>query len=238
MDIIKPGQFAHDNIFHNYIIPADTRRDEFDRNNETLLRLGKKPNFVFLGDSITQGYDVNTYFGDNSFVINRGIGGDVPMYILRRLDADVIQLKPDHCVLLAGVNEIWCLDKKFDSAELYNEAYERTKGFILDYIKKIINRCKEVGQSLIVCSITPTYKRGETLGKDANELIIECNKAIKQMTEESGFIFVNYHPHFCAEDGKSLSPDYAADGVHLKSAGYDVMSAVLKEALAQNGIKI
>ncbi len=238
MDIIKPGQFAHNGLHHNYIVCADNKRYEFDIGNATLLRLGKKPDFVFLGDSITQGYDVNTYFGDTSFCINRGIGGDVPMYMSRRLQADVIQLRPEYCVLMAGVNEVWVLDNQFESAEQHRECYEKAKGYITDYIKDIIEQCKAAGQKLALCSITPIRSRGERPYKDANDLIIECNEVLKKLAEDSGIIFVNYHPHFCSEDCKTIRPELTYDGTHLSPEGYDLMSKILKEALAENGIKI
>ncbi len=238
MDIIMPGQFAHNGLHHNYIVCADNKRYAFDTANATLLRLGKRPDVVFIGDSITQGYDVNTYFGDTSFCINRGIGGDVPMYISRRFQADVIQLRPKFCVLMAGVNEVWVLDRQFESAEQHSECYEKAKSYILDYIKDIIAQSKAAEQPLALCSITPIRSRGERPYKDANDLIIECNAALKQLAADNGIVFVDYHPHFCNEDGKSMKSELTCDGTHLSPEGYDVMSKVLKEALAANGINI
>ncbi len=238
MNIISPGQFAHHGLHHNYIVCADNKRYEFDNSNATLIRFGKKPDFVFIGDSITQGYDINSYFGDTSFCVNRGIGGDVPMYISRRFQADVIQLRPKHCVLMAGVNETWVLDAHFDSAQQHAECYEKAKAYILDYIEDIIKQCKAAEQKLIACSITPIRARGECLGKDANELIVDCNAEIKRLADDNGIVFVNYHPHFCNSDGLTIKPELTVDGTHLSPKGYDLMSKILKETLAENGIEI
>lgn len=238
MDIIKPGNFANNIVEHNFIVCADSKRQMFDRSNETLLRRGKKPDFVFLGDSLTDGYDINSYFGDTSFCVNRGIGGDVPMFIFRRLDADVLQLKPKYCVMLAGVNEIWTLDSHFDSEKDFSDCYDRTKHYITDYTEKIICRCEEKGQKLIVCSILPTLGRVSHFGKDANDLIIECNRHTAEFCEKHGALFINYHPLFCAEDGKTLREELTVDGVHLTPAGYDLMSDTLIQSLREKNIKI
>lgn len=48
---------------------------------------------------------LNAFFGrHNRLVLNRGIGGDTAEGVLRRFEADVIQLKPKCAVLLIGCN--------------------------------------------------------------------------------------------------------------------------------------
>ncbi len=238
MDVIKCGKFSNNQTFHNYIVPADNLRDKFDMQNETLIRLNKKPRFVFIGDSITEGYDVNSYFGDSSFCVNRGIGGDVPMYIYRRFTADVLQLKPEYCVLLAGVNEIWSLDSAYETEVEFEKAYKTAFHYIIDYIEKISELCYNNSQKLVICSILPTFGRVRQFDKDANDLIIECNKEIQRIVKEKGYIFVDYHKHFCDRQGKQLKQNLSNDGVHLIPAGYDIMSQVLRNTLKLNGVII
>jgi len=61
---------------------------------------------VLIGDSITQLWDVSAYINTDKFIINRGIGGDVSKYVLKRFDADVIQLAPQKVALMIGTNDI------------------------------------------------------------------------------------------------------------------------------------
>jgi len=58
-----------------------------DTNNETGA-------VVFLGDSITQGWNSLARTFPDLKVVNRGIGGDTTRGVLYRLNADVIALKP------------------------------------------------------------------------------------------------------------------------------------------------
>lgn len=59
---------------------------------------------VFIGDSITEGWDVRREFGDLGNTVNRGISGDVIDIIEKRFAADVLQLKPRVAVINGGVN--------------------------------------------------------------------------------------------------------------------------------------
>ena len=64
-----------------------------------------RPRVVFLGDSITDGWRLNEYFSDRDFV-NRGISGQITGEMLGRMKADVIDLKPEAVLVLAGTNDI------------------------------------------------------------------------------------------------------------------------------------
>ena len=60
---------------------------------------------VFMGDSITDGWNLPESFPGKPYV-NRGIGGQVTAQMLVRMYPDVINLKPAAMVLLAGTNDI------------------------------------------------------------------------------------------------------------------------------------
>lgn len=98
-EIIKPGRFGS-------TVAADSLRTTFDIQNEQLVSENKNVDFVFIGDSITCYWQLNLYFSELGFIINRGIGGDSTEYILKRSDADVFQLKPKNVVYLAGINDL------------------------------------------------------------------------------------------------------------------------------------
>ena len=57
-----------------------------------------------MGDSITDGWRLNEYFGDRDFV-NRGISGQITGEMLGRMKEDVINLKPKAMLVLAGTND-------------------------------------------------------------------------------------------------------------------------------------
>ncbi len=79
-----------------------------------LIKDGGTANIVCFGDSITAGKDADWYVGrlsayykdkDKIKVINSGVGGDTTRGALKRLDAAVLDLKPDLVVIMFGVND-------------------------------------------------------------------------------------------------------------------------------------
>src|SRR5579884_2555591 len=60
---------------------------------------------VFMGDSITDAWDLAASFPGKSYV-NRGISGQTTPQMLIRFRPDVIDLKPKVVVILAGTNDI------------------------------------------------------------------------------------------------------------------------------------
>ena len=58
---------------------------------------------VFLGDSLTEGYDVNTYYSEYN-VLNRGIGGDTTFGVEKRLKESVYDANPKVTAMLIGAN--------------------------------------------------------------------------------------------------------------------------------------
>ena len=103
-NIIDPGFFSKQ-------ISADNKRGEFNTKNTIVVENNVDVDFVFMGDSITDNWEINAYLGrSDKVILNRGISGDITEYVLKRFDADVIQLKPKHCILLIGVNDTWDLE--------------------------------------------------------------------------------------------------------------------------------
>src|ERR1051325_6053608 len=60
---------------------------------------------VFLGDSITEGWDLPGSFPGKPY-LNRGISGQTTPQMLIRFRRDVVALKPAVVVILAGTNDV------------------------------------------------------------------------------------------------------------------------------------
>lgn len=67
--------------------------------------IGNDNGVVFFGDSITDYWDLSTYFLHQSY-INRGISGQTTPQMLIRFRPDAIALDPKAVVVLAGINDI------------------------------------------------------------------------------------------------------------------------------------
>ncbi len=90
---------------------ADQLQDwnQLGRYHRANQELKKKPadpkRVVFMGDSITDFWNLEEHFPGQPYV-NRGIGGQTTPQMLVRMYPDVIDLKPAAMVVLAGTNDI------------------------------------------------------------------------------------------------------------------------------------
>lgn len=207
---------------------ADSRRAEFDFQNEVIVKNEVPVDIVFVGDSITHFWELNAYFRDFGFVVNRGIGGDTADILVKRFEADVIQLNPKICVIKIGVNNTWALD----NGEVFLSS-EQIYDTIIESYKQIINMCKINNINLMVCSILPVSNANLKL-KERNELILKVNEELKALCYESGYIYVDYHSKMTAEDGKTLREGLAEDGLHPGVLGYNIMAKTIKTILFNN----
>ena len=91
------------------LLAAGQQRDwtNYGRYAEANAALTTAPAVVFMGNSITDGWDNAhpEFFTDNNFAC-RGISGQVTSQMLCRFRADVIALRPKAVVILAGTNDI------------------------------------------------------------------------------------------------------------------------------------
>jgi lysophospholipase L1-like esterase len=228
-DLIRPGLFGH-------AVAADNRRLEFDYKNEVIVRNAVPVDVVFIGDSITHMWELNAYFGGKGLVLNRGIGGDITEYVLKRFPADVLQLKPKLAVLKIGVN---------DTGGVWGDAVYGTPGRedaavveqIVENITAIVALCREHGQRLALCSILPVHAGLIGNPDRTNAMIMAANARLKPLAGD-GVIYVDYHSAMVADDGTTLRDGLAYEGLHPHYAGYNVMAEVLRGTLAEEGIDI
>ena len=168
---------------------------------------------AFLGDSLTDGYDLALYY-PQYLTCNRGIGGDTTFDLETRLQISVYDLKPKVAVVLIGANN---LSTMFDN-------YEN----ILSGLKENLPQTQ-----VVLLSLT---SMGQEWGK-GNELAAYNNVKIKKLADQYGFTYVDlYSPLMNVETGE-IYPEYTTDGGHLTAKGYEVLTSqitpVLEELLAK-----
>ena len=79
---MKPVEIVQPPLFGT---AADGYRMLYNYHNESILTNQWPVDVVFVGDSITQLWELQGYFGSFGYVVNRGIGGDVADILARRL---------------------------------------------------------------------------------------------------------------------------------------------------------
>ncbi len=167
-------------------------------------------NYVFLGDSITAGYDLDEFYPDYP-VINSGVSGYRAKDILKRLDEMVYIYNPSKVFLLIGTNDI---------------AKGKDKDYIVNKISEIIDNIKENRKyaKIYIESIYPI--NSSKVKNRSNDFINELNKEIKLLCEQKEVNYINIHKLLIDEDGE-LKKDYSDDGLHLTEEGYEVITQEL-----------
>lgn len=164
---------------------------------------------AFIGDSLTDGYDVEKYYPEFK-VENRGISGETTIGLENRMKVSVYDLKPKVVVMLIGANNMATM---FDN-------YEN----LLAGLKENLSDTKVVLLSL-------TSMSGEW-GKK-NQLASYNNVIIKKLANKYNYTFIDiYSPLLDLETGE-IYAEYTTDGGHLTHEGYVVITNTVKPVLTE-----
>ena len=163
---------------------------------------------AFLGDSLTDGYNLAKYY-PQYVTVNRGIGGDTTFDLESRLQISVYDLKPKVVVMLIGANN---MDTMFENYES-----------ILQGLQENLPETKVVLLSL-------TAMGGEHWGRK-NQLAAYNNVTIKLLAQKYGYTFVDlYSPLYDVTIGEVYA-GYTIDGGHFTHEGYVVLTEQITPVL-------
>jgi len=222
----KPAQCVVPPYFGNEA-HADNRRWEFNFKNEILVTNQTPVDIAFIGDSITHNWEVNAYFNHFGRVINRGISGDRAPMLAQRFEGDSLQFRPRVCVAMFGINNTWCLDGTTST-----EAQDEVLALVASSYRQMMEQAKAYHVPLLFCSVLPVSDTSE-IGQRRNQVVLRMNAALKNLCEEFGVTYVDYHSAMVAEDGVTLRSDLSDDTLHPHVIGYNCMAAVLTPLLEQ-----
>jgi len=194
----------------------------YQDDNIKLISEGPKKNrVVFMGNSITEGWlKENPEFFANKPYVNRGISGQTSPQMLLRFRTDVISLKPEIVVILAGTNDI------------AGNTGPSTLEMILNNIASMAELAKANGIKPILCSVVPAFDYWWKPGVAPAEKIVELNKMIRDYAKQMRFEFVDYHS-VMKDDKNGLKKEFGEDGVHPNKSGYLVMEPLIEKAISK-----
>lgn len=172
------------------------------------------PDVVFLGNSITEGFDIEAYFPGYKLA-NRGIIADHLDGILERLDNSAIQLKPQKIFLMIGINDIG--DRRGD---------EYLKSMFVTLVDTLTTSLPNT--ELYLLSILPTTPRWKNC---TPAQIKRINGFLARMALEKNLTYINLYPYFL-DDMQYLDPELTRDGLHPNQIGYDLMAKIIRPYLA------
>lgn len=174
---------------------------------------------VFMGNSITDNWWAadSLFFLTNRYV-NRGIGGQTTAEMLVRFRSDVLDLRPQVVVILAGTNDI-----------AGNNGYiaaEHTFGNIVSMVE--LARAHDI--RVVLCSVLPAYDFPWRPGSQPAGKIVDLNRMIRTYAVRQGIPYVDYHS--ALKDNRDGMPErYSGDGVHPNLKGYKIMEPLVKAAV-------
>lgn len=168
---------------------------------------------LFLGDSITEGFDLQRYFPGSDFV-NRGISGYSSAEVLQAMHAGWFKNQPEVVFLCIGTNDL---------ARDYNQADT------LDNIRRMVGKIREhapEGVRIYLTSLFPTRHNPPR----PNTVINRLNAALQNLslTEQTEYLHLN--PFFKDSNGQ-LHRQFTDDGLHLNNSSYELWALLLTTLL-------
>lgn len=216
----------------------------FHQANEELKKQPMDPRrVVFMGDSITDFWNLGEYFKDKPYV-NRGIGGQTTPQMLVRMYPDVIDLKPAAMVLLAGTNDV------------ARNTGPSTADMVEENIMAMTELAQHHGIKVILCSVTPISdypflsqqsagappppmqggrgpaRRTRMTENHPTADILNLNAWMKDYASHHDAIYADYFTALVDTRGW-LKDGLSADGLHPNADGYKLMAPIVEAAIRQ-----
>ncbi len=172
----------------------------------------QSPHLVFLGDSLTEGFDLQKHFGRND-LRNRGISGNTTDHISYRLES-IIRGKPRQVFLMAGINDL-----------LQGSSTVQ----IAANIRNITDKMVAGTPSTVLCiqSVLPVNERKMLIDSNINTLIYELNDRIRKICKKLDMDYADLHRDFLNNTGQ-LDETYTYDGVHLNEKAYQHWAELIR----------
>ena len=200
----------------------EAAKKRFEEFNARVKASGGKADVIFVGDSITQGWEGSgkevwaKYYAPRH-AINLGIGSDHTQHVLWRLDhGNLDGLKPKVSVLLIGVNNI--------------PDETNTPRMVLEGVTAVVQKLREKlpDTKVLLLGIFPfrqdfDLQRGRAL---------QVNQALRRLDDGKWVRFLDFGHLFIQPDGK-ISQDMMPDFVHLTPNGYRLWAETMEPKLAE-----
>ncbi len=165
-------------------------------------------NLLFIGDSITEGFNTKELL-PNLNIVNKGVSGDSTFETIVRIEESWFDSKPELIFICIGTNDL---------------ARNTSDESILSNIKKIVLKIRGhyPGGKIFLMPLFPTLDNPPR----PNSRIISLNKNIKYLTDELRCGFFNTNPHFADNQG-NLKSEFTDDGLHLTYRAYKHWSELI-----------
>jgi len=176
---------------------------------------------IFLGDSITQGWEGNKKIWTENFgafkPVNLGISGDQTGHVLWRITdgKEIAPLKPKVAVIMIGTNNTG------------GHSAEQIAGGIEAIVKELRKQKPEM--KILLLGVFPRSAKAE----DAiRAKIKKINETIAKLDDGKFVFYKDIGDKFLDKDG-TLDKKIMPDLLHLSAAGYEIWASAIKEDIAK-----
>jgi lysophospholipase L1-like esterase len=178
-----------------------------------------KGRVIFIGDAITEPWDLAHYFPGKPY-LNRGIPGQTTPQMLVRFYPDVIDLRPAAVVILAGINDI------------AGNTGPETAEMVEDNIRAMCQLARANGIKVILGLILPVsdYTAHKQTEKHPLADIVKLNIWLRSYAAENHAEVADYYSAVVDKRGM-LKEGYSDDGAHANDRSYSVMAPVAEAAI-------
>jgi beta-glucosidase len=201
--------------------PESGWQDRHKNMNARVAEVGEKAQVIFIGDSITQGWEnegkqVWAKYYAHRQAINLGIGGDRTQHVLWRLENGNLKgLKPKAAVVMIGTNN--------------SNGEDNTPGQIVEGVTAIVKKLRQTlpDTKILLLAIFP---RSENWSAQRGKLAM-INQALRRVADEKTVQWVDFGHLLLNDDGsipRELMPDY----LHLSPKGYGIWADAMEERLS------
>lgn len=197
---------------------------------------------AFLGDSITAygnsvpaGY-VNLVMsglktnGIEAVKIPSGFGGHNSVLMLERLERHILKKKPQIMLLSCGVNDVW-----YGKRGVQLEDYRKN-------ITEIVTRTQAAGIKVGIMTATMIFEKPDG---QFNRRLAEYNKFLRKLAAEKKCLLIDLNADqvkfikdFKAAHPKAKGNLLTVDGVHMNTAGNELMAIGILRAFGLNDEQI
>ena len=162
-------------------------------------------------------------------VINKGISGNKVTDLQKRLQKDVLDLKPNVVFIYIGINDVWHWDLPKHKGT--------TKDEFEAGLKDIIGKIKAVGARVILC--TPSVIGEKTDGTNPQDkMLAEYAEISRKVAKDEGLTLCDLNKAFMdylKENNKENKEKgvLTGDRVHLAPAGNKLVADTMLKALGE-----
>jgi lysophospholipase L1-like esterase len=189
--------------------------------NRRVAEAGLKSQIIFIGDSITQGWEgsgkevwEHYYAGRNA--LNLGIGGDRTQHVLWRLENGNLKgLQPKAAVVMIGTNN--------------SNGEDNTPGQIVDGVTAIVDKLRtELPDTKVL--LVAIFPRSENYSAQRGKLAM-INQVLRKAADNQNVFWIDFGQRFLNKDGTipgELMPDY----LHLSEKGYGIWAEAMERRVS------